>query len=129
MSPQLHYRWAFRVGLMALLLGVALVGLTFFGRTPNGQIRLAVWAQWLGAVGLPNSLAHFSLWGAAVTVIGSCFGVAMAGFCRLFTAKCPVCGGAARWDSVNTVAYRCDACGLRHITGIDWGEERDAESG
>ncbi len=99
MSPQLHYRWAFRFGLVALLVGVVLVGFAFFGRTPNGQFRLTAWAGWLAAAGIPNGLAHFLLWVAALTVIGSCFAVAMSGFCRMVAAECPACGGAARWAS------------------------------
>jgi hypothetical protein len=129
MSPERHYRWAFRAGLMALLSGVALVGWSFFGRTPNGEFRLAAWAGWLTASGVPNGVAHFLLWATALTFVGTCFGAAMAGFCRLVSAVCPACGGAARWDSVNTVAYRCEACGKRHNTGIGWGEELDAEPG
>lgn len=127
MSPQRHYTWAFRVGLIALLCGITLVGWGFFGRTPDGRFRLDALAEKIAAVGVPNGVAHFLLWMLAVTFIGACFGTAMASFCHMVSAECPACGGSARWDSVNSIAYQCGACGKRHDTRIHWGEEVDAE--
>jgi hypothetical protein len=121
MSPVEHYRRAFRVGLLALFTGVVGVAWAFFGRAPSGQLRLASWAGRLGDAGLNGQVAHFLLWGSAVTFLGGCFAVAMAVFCRLVPAACPACGGAAYWQSKDTVAYVCRACGNRHDTGLGWG--------
>lgn len=62
------------------------------------------------------------LWGVALPLLGGSFGVAMTGFCRWVPAKCPACGGAACWQSQDTVGYRCQVSGQWHDTGIGWCE-------
>jgi hypothetical protein len=56
MSPVEHYRRAFLVGLLSLFAGGVEVAWAFFGRAPDGQLRLACWAGRLGDAGLKGGL-------------------------------------------------------------------------
>jgi hypothetical protein len=123
MSPMKHHAWACRLGLLAVLAGGALVAMAFFSRGFNGQFLLVQWAGLLSDAGLYRPLAHFILWALALAFLGFCFAAVMVAFCRYVPASCPQCGGAAYWQSEDTVAYVCRGCGHRHDTGIGWGEK------
>src|SRR5262245_60360877 len=122
MSPTEHYKRATTVGWFMLLAAGILIAFAFFSRNADGQFHLVCWAESLDDAGLAQGVAHFLLWGLALAFMGGSFAVGMVVFCRMVPARCPRCGGAARWDSGDTVSYSCRACGHRHDTGIGWGE-------